>query len=197
MTSFSSAVEASIRGSSARTLLKATTRDLHERVDARFSMSGDSTRDGYRNMLLAHARILPPLEEKLARSLHVRSIPHMDSRWRSSHLREDLRALNCEVPTPMNMSFDDAAPSVAGIMYVLEGSRIGSGFLLKQVLRNTQEMPVAFLSHGREQKLWPSFVAWLDAEPWTEDDRLRMRESARSIFSAYLEAAERTSTENQ
>ena len=52
-----------------------------------------------------------------------------------------------------------------GLLYVLEGSRLGARFLARQVGATGAGLPLAYLTHGDGGDLWRSFLAWLDAIP--------------------------------
>ncbi len=60
-----------------------------------------------------------------------------------------------------------------GLLYVLEGSRLGGQVLLRQVLASPDPMVrgnARFLRHGEGLRLWSGFVAWLAARPMSESE---------------------------
>lgn len=52
-----------------------------------------------------------------------------------------------------------------GLLYVLEGSRLGARFLARRVRRARSDLPINYLTHGDEADLWRSFLVWLEAQP--------------------------------
>lgn len=175
----------------ARTHLARAVADLHERVDRAMTLEQMSTPADYRSHLRCHARVLIPLEKSLQASRHAAAIPDMEQRWRSSALEDDLRAMGETEPEHVETRLGASLAAFAGAMYVLEGSRLGAKMLLRQLgERSGEALPAAFLSHGTEGRFWPSFVNWLNSLEWSQEDLAQMRESARSVFQAYLTACE-------
>ena len=60
-----------------------------------------------------------------------------------------------------------------GMMYVLEGSRLGGAILAQRVEAGPDarcRAATTYLRHGQGQRLWPSFVAAFDAAEAVNDD---------------------------
>jgi heme oxygenase len=86
------------------------------------------------------------------------------------------------------------AGSVLGVMYVLEGSRLGARVLLKEVLASPDAAVVAatrYLRHGEGENLWPSFLAQLEAHAAALGDDGAAIAGARQAFEMFAQAAER------
>lgn len=80
---------------------------------------------------------------------------------------------------------------MAGILYVLEGSRLGGSVILRRVLASpdaTLHDHVRFLRHGEGLRLWPSFAAWLAADEPAQADRSGAVAGARLAFAAFAGA---------
>jgi len=143
---------------SAREYLRSITRDVHDRVDARFSAFDLSTVDGYADFLDAQAAAFLSVEEALDRAGAGDLLPDWPDRRRSDALKSDLAALGRGVPD------GNAAPdypdeaSMWGGIYVLEGSRLGGKILRKGVAK---ELPKSFLDPPAKGS-WGKFIAALE-----------------------------------
>lgn len=116
---------------------------------------------GYGAFLSASARALVPLELALEDAGVAGWLPDWDRRVRRTALARDLAALGLEVPSFTNAAV--ATPDFgAGLLYVLEGSRLGARFLARQVRAGGHGLPLNYLTQGEEQDLWRSFLAWLE-----------------------------------
>lgn len=76
-----------------------------------------------------HAEILPAVEGWLLFSRDFATVPDSRERLRTDALRRDLSDLKLPIPATRDMSFLNDESSVAGICYVLEGSRLGAAYL--------------------------------------------------------------------
>ena len=147
-----------------RDQLRAATRDLHGDVDAHFGAFALASLHGYRSFLEASAAALLPLEKALIDSGVKRRFPDWPLRARSAAILYDLERIGgvCWLlPTPEPLDFG----GILGTMYVLEGSRLGAKVLLKAVSRSHDSDvtgATGYLSHGKGQPLWQTFLATLD-----------------------------------
>jgi heme oxygenase len=149
-----------------RQMLRTATADLHARVDAGLTGAFDTDLNAYRAFLAALACAVPPLEQAIEQGGIQRLLPDWPSRRRGSLLKQDLVAL--EVPPAREVTVPEAAGDafVFGMAYVLEGSRLGGGVLLKRVLANPDPRAreaTRYLSHGRDARLWPDFLSRLES----------------------------------
>lgn len=164
--------------------LRRNTSDLHDRLDRTVRQTPIASRRGYERFLLMHARVLPGAERWLAAQPPFAALP--GDRLRTAALMRDLAALELSMPTDACITGDSS--SVAGLAYVLEGSRLGARYLLAELAKAGARYPVAFLRHGEGEDHWRTFRAWLAAQPATKSDVAMAVTSARALFDAYLEA---------
>jgi heme oxygenase (biliverdin-IX-beta and delta-forming) len=119
---------------------------------------------GYGRFLSASAAALIPLELALERAGVEAWLIDWPERSRRAALARDLAALGL----PPLSTAAESTPSRAfgvGLLYVLEGSRLGARFLARRVRRGGADLPIAYLSHGDDADLWRSFLVWLEAQP--------------------------------
>lgn len=152
---------------SAHAVLRSRTAAAHEAVDGAFGHFDLAERESYRDFLTAHAAALPLLEALLLR--HSGALPP----WRSrlALLEADLAALGTGMPAPLKADLPSGEAEVHGLLYVLEGSRLGGKMLARQV---PDALPCAFLGAGHLKGEWRAFLqalneraereapAWLD-----------------------------------
>jgi heme oxygenase (biliverdin-IX-beta and delta-forming) len=146
---------------SLRGRLRAATAESHAALDARVSTWKIDTPTGYRAFLSASARALIPLELALERAGVSAWLPDWRARVRRDALARDLAALGGGVPAPADASVPSPAFGI-GLLYVLEGSRLGARFLARQVRAANAEAPLAYLTQGEDENLWRTFLAWLE-----------------------------------
>ncbi|MCY7399060.1 MAG: biliverdin-producing heme oxygenase [Sphingomonas bacterium] len=120
--------------------LRLNTREWHDRVDAAFEQFDLTTERGYRSFLEAHAQVIPLCELHLANSGAERRFPGWLGTMRMPALMADLDAMGGTWQTPPDIAgnekrFDTAGPALVGMIYVLEGSRLGGRILAKRVER--------------------------------------------------------------
>lgn len=137
------------------------TSESHAALDASVASWRIETSRGYGAFLSASAMAITPLELALERAGVAEWMPDWDKRVRRIALASDLAALGLEPP-----AFAAAAvPSQdfgAGLLYVLEGSRLGARVLARQVRAADDGLPLAYLTQGEGEGLWRSFLAWLE-----------------------------------
>lgn len=167
--------------SSAVAHLRAATRVDHEQVDAAYGRFALDTRDGYRDFLTAHARILPLAERLIDPGALVEA-------WqgRTEALRDDLAALGGENPPELGFTLPPGEAARWGALYVIEGSRLGGAVLARAV---PEGLPAAYLNARHGPGAWRDLLARLDAA--VGEDRAEAERGAKAMFGAYLEAARR------
>ncbi|BDA86434.1 hypothetical protein Sa4125_39760 [Aureimonas sp. SA4125] len=151
-------------------------------VDAAFGRFDLGRAEDYRHFLLAQARVLLPLEARLATALHLPFRP------RGHLLASDLASLDAVVPEPLTVEGLDGEEALLGALYVLEGSRLGGGMLARRV---GPDLPRAFLGATHLRGEWRTLLAALDAAGETEAAQAAMVSGARFVFNLYAEAAGR------
>ena len=172
---------------SAHQALKRATHEAHERLDAHFSAFDLARPDDYRRFLTAHARAYLPAEDALANAPD----DWLPSGWREGRrgaaLKEDCAALGIDVgPAHPPPTFDSKA-EVAGMVYVLEGSRLGGRVLSRLV---APELPSAFLSSIAPKGHWKNITNWLDRQIVTETELDAASRAATEMFGVFERCGE-------
>lgn len=177
-------------GLSRRDLLRAATEGLHRRLDARFTPADFRERSTYVRFLECTARALLPLERALNHSVVPERFADWQLRRRSDALSRDLRALDAAHIADDGVCHRELQPAEAfGVLYVLEGSRLGSKILLSHTQSSedpTLRSATRYLS-ANDAALWRTFLATL------EDEKIMLHEcelvrGASFAFECYLSA---------
>lgn len=145
---------------SLRDRLRAATADSHAALDAQVAAWKIETPLGYGAFLSASAMALAPLELALERAGVVEWLPDWPQRVRRTALARDLADLGLEAP-PFAAAHVPSPDFGAGLLYVLEGSRLGARFLARQVRGAGHGLPLNYLIQGEGDDLWRSFLTWL------------------------------------
>ncbi|WP_445678595.1 biliverdin-producing heme oxygenase [Radicibacter daui] len=178
-----------VPSASVRFALKEATADAHRRLDAlsaRFNLSDDA---GYRDFLMASAAALLPLEAALERGGVAQLLEDWPSRTRASAICADLQGLEGDIPDARSVTLPASPAALFGVLYVLEGSRLGARFVLKQLEPAGERVRqnVRYLTHGREQDLWRSFAARLESEATIAGDLATTIAAAHTAFGVFLD----------
>ena len=136
--------------------------------------------------------VFPHCEATLAASDAQSLMPDWPDRVRTPALAEDLAAVGGRgLVTPSTAK--PIAPAAAfGMMYVLEGSRLGGAVLARRVQRNSDPRcrdATRYLRHGAGLSLWPSFIATLENADCVRDDIGGAIASALHTFELFAKAA--------
>ena len=113
---------------SLRDRLRQETADAHRRVDALFGSCELSSEQGYGFFLSAQSQAWETL----------RPLLDQGSLARADALRDDLDRLGLPTPAPLDITLPRNAS--IGHLYVLEGSRLGSTVLMRELLAKAPEM---------------------------------------------------------
>jgi heme oxygenase len=158
--------------------LRQATAAAHERVDARFGTYDLAARDDYARFLAEHARAVGAAEAYLARAT-----PELPWRARMPLLRADLAALGQEAPAPAALDLPIDAALADGVVYVLEGSRLGGQLLVKQV---GADLPDAYLAAAHLPGEWRALREAMDARAATDPDWVaRATTGAEACFALF------------
>jgi heme oxygenase (biliverdin-IX-beta and delta-forming) len=158
--------------------LREATAEAHERVDARFGTYDLASRDDYVRFLTEHARAVGAAEGYLDTAR-----PHLHWRPRLPLIAADLATLGEPLPDPAPF---DLAPDPAfadGVVYVLEGSRLGGQLLARQV---GADFPSAYLGALHLPGEWRELRQSIDALAATDPQWLgKAQVGAEACFALY------------
>lgn len=140
--------------------LREATGAAHARVDSLFSRFDLSRRDDYAGLLAAHAEALLPVEAMLDRNGADAITEDWPQRRRAGVIQVDLEALGIDVPAPDADADVASAAAMAGMLYVLEGSRLGGRFLARSI---PDSWPRAYLGSQQPPHMWRELLAKLDS----------------------------------
>ena len=174
-----------------REKLKAATALAHRALDARFSTFNLTTVDGYRRFLEASAAALMPLEAALERSGIGELLSDWPQRSRQAAIAADIDRIG-GIFRPFNSMITLSRPEMWGVMYVLEGSRLGAKYLLRTIADCADpqmEVATRYLRHGNGQPLWRSFLEKLEREPSATDGEAETISGAQRAFAMFARAA--------
>lgn len=170
---------------SAARRLRSETAPAHEQVDAAFSGFDLADRASYPDFLTAHGRALPAAELRLGDATEGGALPPW--RPRTPLLADDLAALGRPLPPPLDFAPPGGEAGRWGVLYVMEGSRLGGAMLSRRV---DPALPSAYLAAAHLPGEWRALLAALDAraagegEAWFQD----MRAGATACFDLYRRA---------
>lgn len=176
---------------SLRAVLRARTQAAHATVDAAlwpYLAGGD---DGYAKFLRASAGALLPLERALEAAGVARYVADWPERRRSAAVLADLASLGTAPPAPAAVPPVRSEAHAFGMLYTLEGSRLGARAVLPGVLASAGARvrgAVRFLDHG-EARLWPDFLERLEASRAARRAPDEAVEGALAAFGAFEYAA--------
>jgi heme oxygenase (biliverdin-IX-beta and delta-forming) len=170
--------------SPAHRILREATSEMHASVDLIFSLFGLADAHCYAAFLKAQARALLPVELWLDTKAHAVA-PDWSQRRRGPALMADLVSLTASVPQGELFAVSDDRASVAGVLYVVEGSRLGSRVLAKRV---PPALPRAYLAATPPPGHWPSLLSKLDDVVIDRASRTAAIEAALSVFARFERA---------
>lgn len=183
---------------SRRNSLRGATDHLHrdlDRIVAGFKLS-DVTH--YRRFLQASAATLIAIEQLIESAGVAELLPDWPARTRRQAVLADLQSLESQVQ-PLALRRTAPTPAeVFGILYVLEGSRLGAQVLLDQVLASSDERvrnASTFLSHGASDA-WRSFLQQLETHP-AADDQTQTVSGAVYAFTMFIRGFSQAATDLQ
>ena len=151
----------------AHAIVRSRTAAAHSMVDAVYSRFNLGDRRSYASFLQAHARVVPTIEAVLSDEAHLPSW-----RPRTALLAQDLDTFGYGLPKPLAQSETWCLAAKFGLLYVLEGSRLGSRLLLRRV---GSGLSSHYLAAAHKQGEWRAFTdalngrakqenaAWLEA----------------------------------
>lgn len=172
--------------------LRAATASSHERVDAAFSEFSLNDHAGYSAFLAAHHYVLPGCERALAAFGAVDMLADWAQRVRTPALLLDMAEVGVKAADSMPSLVQPSAAEAFGMLYVLEGSRLGGAVLAKRLTTNPDARcrnATRYLMHGDGMRFWPSFVAALEASDTVHDNMDAVTAGAIATFALFETAA--------
>ncbi|MEH3123908.1 MAG: biliverdin-producing heme oxygenase [Sphingomonas phyllosphaerae] len=169
---------------SAMAMLRDATGAAHEAVDAAFGAHDLALPGAYQRFLLAHGRALPAAERVMAALPFARTLP-----TRAALLAADLADVGTAQPAPLPFAPGGDEATLWGVLYVVEGSRLGGAMLARQV---PDALPGRYLGAVHAPGQWRAIRAALDEAAAGKDSdwTARMIAGALATFALYAEAAE-------
>jgi heme oxygenase len=182
-----------------RNLLRNSTTAAHAGVDRHFAAMFAAGLSGYIDFLRASAAAVLTLEQALASARVHEILPDWDARARSTALQGDLQALGVQPPAAhVKVAAVGGEARKFGMLYVLEGSRLGAKILARHVQASSDpriRAAMRYLRHGEDQPFWPSFVARLEASTATARAPHEAVAGALAPFALFESSARLKSTE--
>ncbi|MGQ2908624.1 MAG: biliverdin-producing heme oxygenase [Aliihoeflea sp.] len=172
-----------------RFFLREATRDLHHELDTAISQLDLGEPDDYAAFLRIHAAALLPLEVALEAGGVASRFAAWPRHRRSEALKADLRACGIGPEYSETLAPIESTEAQMGVLYVLEGSRLGGRLLARQAAG--QEGRNAFLLHGAGLPLWQDFLSQLERLPDEDATRDGLANGACMAFTLYGRAAGR------
>ncbi|QYE33242.1 biliverdin-producing heme oxygenase (plasmid) [Polymorphobacter sp. PAMC 29334] len=163
--------------------LREATSSFHLKVDKEYSRFDLTDRTSYGRFLLAQTQATGAAEAGLVLD---QTLPAW--RPRAHLLAEDLKLLGLAVPRPLRFAQEDRDGWLWGVLYVLEGSRLGGAVLVKRL---SADVPSAFLSSRHRTGEWRTLVCSIDSlgaregQVWLD----AAIEGARDCFDLHVRAA--------
>lgn len=168
-----------------RALLRAATTPVHRELDGYAQALDLASLGDYGRFLVANAAPLFALELALERAHVERVLPDWSKRSRRQALTADLHALALAA-TPMQSPAIDDVSEQLGVLYVLEGSRVGARSILKAVCSSTDPRvrgAMRFLG-ASDLALWSQFLQVLESVDRVDTDAMvRAANRAFALFN--------------
>ena len=174
--------------------LRSGTAELHASLEAALPLGGAQlSRTRYIEVLQGFRGFFAGWERRASLVAPASLQPLLQERARARLLDADLRALSAQIPALVATEFPDMRSNAAllGSMYVLEGSRLGGQYLvrdLEQRLGLTPDCGLAFFYGFGSQtgSKWKAFCQILIDEVRETDTAVAVQ-AARSTFLAFKE----------
>lgn len=156
---------------SRRSALKQATDHLHRDLDGIASSYELRNVEHYASFLEASAGPLIALEHMLDAAGAAELFPDWSERRRTELLLDDLRRLGRRITPPVLRRAAPSRSQMLGILYVLEGSRLGARWLYARVCSSTDRGLCDARSYlaAHNPSLWRSFLEILESSPHAAD----------------------------
>jgi heme oxygenase (biliverdin-IX-beta and delta-forming) len=174
---------------SIRYLLRSATATNHAQVDERIAELIGQGEAGYREFLRLSAVAIRPLEESLSAANVECILPDWRERSRWASLRADLADLGMTPAPAAPVPRLDGEAYQFGVLYVLEGSRLGANVLLRRLLAMPSLPPLRalrYLRHGEGHPLWHTFLERLESSAAVRRSPMEAIAGAKAAFRFFL-----------
>jgi heme oxygenase len=161
--------------------LRSATRSDHEAVDGAFGRFAIGKPGGYRDFLIAHARILPLAERMIDPASLI-----ADWQGRTGRLLADLAAVGGATPAELEVALPRDDAGRWGALYVLEGSRLGGAVIARGL---PAQFPASFLEARHPSGAWRAILDAIDGADRGPEWREAAVQGAKLMFGAYRRAA--------
>jgi heme oxygenase len=179
-----------------RALLRRSTADQHAELDAKVSALLSGHEADYILFLHASAAALVPLENALEAAGVASILPDWDARTRRRALICDLADFGGAAQTTLCIPAIETEAFCFGVLYVLEGSRLGATLLARRISERPDHRvrtAMRYLNHGAGQRLWPTFLKRLERAQSVRNAPHDAISGARSAFAIFSLAYSKTS----
>ncbi|MGO4712121.1 biliverdin-producing heme oxygenase [Bradyrhizobium sp. 2TAF24] len=170
--------------------IREATRLSHQRLDAAMA-SVDLRRPAYyASFLRGQAEALVPLETALERGGIDDILLDWPQRARMPALEHDLSVLDIACD-PLPVPDLQGAAVMLGAVYVLEGTRMAGRSILARLADEPDAAVIgatAYLRHGFGKRLWPSYLAALEAHAEARHAPERVIDGAQIAFGMFESA---------
>jgi heme oxygenase len=175
---------------SIQNLIREATKLSHGRLDAAMNWVDLGRPAYYAGFLRGQAEALFPLEIALERHGIEEVLADWPQRARTPALANDLSALGIACDPLPDPDLDGAA-QMLGVVYVLEGTRVGGRVILSRLADQPDSSilgATAYLRHGFGKRFWPTFLATLENSPAAQDHPDRVIDGAQMAFGMFESA---------
>jgi heme oxygenase (biliverdin-IX-beta and delta-forming) len=176
---------------SVRAHLRCATTERHAALDACVTPLLSEGASEYGRFLRGTAAALFPIEDALEAASIDLVVPDWNERSRRQTLTRDLAEFGGNPPTPTPFAAIPTDAYAFGVLYVLEGSRLGAASLARLVAGHADtrvHTATRYLNHGAGLKLWPRFVAQLETSEPVRNAPQQAVSGAIAAFDAFTAA---------
>lgn len=180
-------IELEAHGAAARTLLRDACARAHARLDARLERVNFNDRAAYADMLSRMSAPLSALEGALTAGIARQLFDDWAERRRTPALREDIASLGGHFRQRFAPAIDQEAEAF-GVLYVLEGSRLGGRVLARQAAESENadvRAATRFFRHAEMAGHWRSFLVKLENSTEVRAHQRRAIGAALHAFAAF------------
>jgi heme oxygenase len=176
---------------SVRLQLRRSTAELHAGLDGCIAPLLSKGVREYVTFLRRTAAALLPIEDALEAADVAALVPDWNERSRRQALALDLAELDADVARAMPFAPIRSHAFAFGVLYVLEGSRLGATSLARIVAGHSDarlQAATRYLNHGVGHKLWPRFLTQLETSKPVRRAPQETTAGAIAAFGAFVAA---------